>query len=266
MNDKQLEGRFEPGLVCIVLVEPQGPLNLGSVARVMKNFGLSELVLVNPLCDPMGHEAQMMAVHASSLLEQARVVKTLDEALRGCARVIATTANSRLVPQKVQPPRECLPWLLEKGQPAALVFGPEDRGLANHELVQAHRILNIPSHSDYPTLNLAQSVAVCCYELFQSGVNLPNHSDTESTVDIEQLTGFQQQLQSLLLKIGYLYPHTVQKRMAKLRHLFLKADLNQNELAMLRGVLSQVEWALNNADALPDTQEKREENTAEKLD
>ena len=152
----------------IILVEPAGPLNVGSVARVMKNMGLRTLVLVNPQCDPLGEEAKKMAVHGWDVLEAAQRVATLPEALTGCQRAIATTARVRTLLTPVETPRAALPWLLEDTVTSALIFGPEDRGLSNVELNYAQRFVSIPSSSEYPSLNLAQAVAVCCYELYQS--------------------------------------------------------------------------------------------------
>ena len=95
----------------IVLVEPAGPLNVGSVARVMKNFGLRRLVLVNPQCDRLGREALQMAIHARDLLEEAIEVATLPEALAGCDRVGATIGRDWDSPVSVREPAAALPWL-----------------------------------------------------------------------------------------------------------------------------------------------------------
>ncbi|MEO0868321.1 MAG: TrmH family RNA methyltransferase, partial [Cyanobacteria bacterium J06642_11] len=116
----------------IVLVEPAGPLNIGSAARVMKNFGLSQLVLVNPQCDPYSSEARQMAVHAYDIIGAANIVNTLPDALVGCQRAIATTARTRDLQTPLEAPNLTLPWLLESS-PSALIFGPEDRGLNNDE-------------------------------------------------------------------------------------------------------------------------------------
>ncbi len=148
----------------IVLVEPAGALNVGSVARVMKNMGLAHLVLVNPQCDRLGFEARQMAVHAADVLEAAQVVGSLPEALQGCQKAIATTGRDRTTLNlTVEPPRVALPWLLDA--PAALIFGREDSGLTNEELNYAQRWIQIPSQPAYPSLNLAQAVAICCYEI-----------------------------------------------------------------------------------------------------
>ncbi|MEO0458560.1 MAG: RNA methyltransferase, partial [Cyanobacteria bacterium P01_A01_bin.114] len=152
--------------VRIILVEPAGPLNIGSIARAMKNFGLSQLVLVNPQCDPMGAEAIQMAVHAQDLLAKAHITQTLPEALAGCQRAIATTARPRELDDPLEPPEAALPWLIESPDiPTALIFGREDRGLSNDELYYAQRFVKVPTDEGYAALNLAQAVAICCYEL-----------------------------------------------------------------------------------------------------
>ncbi len=308
----------------IVLVEPAGPLNVGSVARVMKNMGLHQLVLVNPHCDHLGEEARLMAVRAADILETAKVVESLPAALVGCVRAIATTGDdSRSLPTKLEDPADALPWLLEA--PSALIFGPEDCGLTNAQLNRAQRLIRIPSSDAYSSLNLAQAVAICCYELYReegssatstvrdvtdvtdvrkrsevrgpkeegrrkrsevrgprepedasfpgrawerisrgSASSIPDATDnlsscypeqlatsqTEnpspplSSAPLENLEGYYQQLETLLLKIGYLQPHTAASRMEKFRRLYNRAYPTIEEVAMLRGVLRQTEWAM----------------------
>lgn len=233
--------------VRIVLVEPAGPLNVGAIARVMKNFGLAQLVLVNPQCDPLSEEAMRMAVHAKEILESAVLVPNLPAALHGCVRAIATTGRDSDWDLPLEHPRVALPWLLEEiGQPSALIFGREDRGLSNEELNYAQKFIRIPTSPDYLSLNLASAVGICCYELAQNTAL----TDTQTTSEIEfapleLVEGFYQQLETLLLKIGYLYPHTATSRMEKFRQLYNRAYLQTQEVAMLRGILRQVEWAIN---------------------
>jgi len=253
----------------IILVEPAGALNVGSIARVMKNMGLYQLTLVNPHCDPLSADAFQMAVHADDVLRSAEVVPTLPDALVGCQRAIATTSRDRAVDMPVDHPQVGLRWLASQVNPAAsldgaLIFGPEDRGLSNQELIYAQRCIRIPSNPVYPSLNLAQAVAICCYELYQldhrgqfdatsvdaallsaseNDPKQPVHADA-ATLDV--LEGYFQQLEAVLLKIGYLYPHTAESRMAKFRRLFNRAEPSESEVAMLRGILRQMEWALEN--------------------
>jgi tRNA/rRNA methyltransferase len=242
----------------IVLVEPAGALNVGSIARVMKNFGLRHLVLVNPACDPQGAEARQMAVHAADILEAAQQVTSLPEALQGCQRAIATTARPRTLETVLEQPESALPWLLEtdSSQTAtgALIFGPEERGLSNAELNYAQRFVQIPSSPEYPSLNLAQAVAVCVYVLCQAThpssvtssqpITLTTEAQSPNLASLDVLEGYYQHLESVLLNIGYLYPHTASSRMEKFRRLFNRAFLSAEDVAMLRGILSQVEWAM----------------------
>ncbi len=240
--------------VRIVLVEPAGPINVGSIARVMKNFGLNHLVLVNPQCDLLSIEAKHMAVHAQDVLECAVKVATLPEALHGCTRAIATTARVRDWETPLEQPRSALPWLLEEPtQPAALIFGREDRGLSNEELNYAQRFVRIPTSPSYTSLNLATAVAICCYELAESlqihltddaKRDVPMSMSGSDPASLDLVEAYYQQLESLLLLIGYLYPHTAASRMEKFRQIYNRAQLQTKEVAMLRGVLRQVEWAI----------------------
>jgi len=228
----------------LILVEPAGSLNVGSIARIMKNMGLTRLVLVNPQCDHTSEEAFRMSVHARDVLTSATVVPTLLTALEGVNRAIATTARPRSIPTELESPRVALPWLLSDNLQTALIFGPEDRGLSNLELNYAHRYLYIPSNPDYPSLNLAQAVAICVYELYQLSLSSRVQSDMDSSdlASLEILEGYYQHLESVLLKIGYLQPHTANARMEKLRRLFNKALLTKEEITSLRGILRQIDW------------------------
>ena len=239
----------------IILVEPAGALNVGSVARIMKNMGLQHLVLVQPHCDHLGAEARQMAVHAPEILTTARVVQSLPEGLAGCQRAIATIGRPHTPTFHLEPPDIALPWLLTPPtmpDSAALIFGPESRGLSNEEMYYAQRFIRIPSNPAYPSLNLAQAVAICCYELAkysQLGVNDDKSAIAVDYASVEALEGFYQQLEALLLKIGYLYPHTATSRMEKFRQLFNRTQLENTEVSMLRGILTQMEWAMKNSEA-----------------
>lgn len=232
----------------IIVVEPAGGLNVGSIARVMKNFGLKQLVLVKPHCNPLGEQARQMAVHGVDVLTNSQQVDSLAEALSGCTRAIATTARIRTSGVALESPRKALPWLLSENLQTALIFGPEDRGLSNQELNYAQRYVYIPTNPEYPSLNLAQAVAICAYELSllvsEDLVNYPEIKDDLASLD--ELEGYYQQLETLLLNIGYLYPHTTSSRMAKIRRLYAKAQLTREEVTTLRGILSQIDWALIN--------------------
>ena len=248
----------------IVLVETAGARNLGSVARVMKNFGLSELWLVNPKCDRTSEEAQHMAVHAPEILESARVVDSLPEALTGCQRAIATAGRIDQGEMKVTNPPKGLSWLMQ-AEISAIVFGAEDRGLSNAEIQHCQQVMRIPVNPDYPSLNLAQAVGICCYQLQLLKANFRENPPCQEnlTSQIAQdliesapidlatradLEACYQQLEAVLLKIGYVYPHTAVHRLRKFRHIFDRANLSPSEVAMLRGILRQVNWATAHLD------------------
>lgn len=213
-------------------------------------MGLNHLVLVNPQCDPYGAEARQMAVHGVEILEKATIVPTLPEALKGCHRAIATTSLDRSLPTHLENPKHSLPWLL--GYSGALIFGREDRGLTNVELNYAQRFVRIQSDDSYPSLNLAQAVAICCYELYQAQLNQENNPQSQANRDLEAsldvLEAYYQDLETILLKIGYLYPHTASSRMEKFRRLYNRAYPSTQEVAMLRGMIRQINWALSNYD------------------
>ena len=249
----------------IVLVEPAGALNVGSIARIMKNMGLSQLVMVNPKCDRNSDEARQMAVHAKDVLDNARIVRDLPTALAGCQLAIATTVRSRSVPIKLEPASVVLPLLLTSDlTQSALIFGAEERGLSNDELKYAQKFVCIPSNPDYPSLNLASAVAVCAYELYQSCLNSPDaaiatpvefteqegiatESKLSTNTDLKVLEGYYQDLEAMLLEIGYLYPHTASVKMEKFRRLYNRSHLRPEEVAMLRGILRQIRWAIKNS-------------------
>lgn len=219
----------------------------------MKNMGLTQLVIVNPRCEVLGEEATRMSVHAIDLLETAQIVPDLPTALQGCTRVIATTARDRAIPTQLETPRQALPWLVECDRPTALIFGREDSGLTNAELNYAGRYIRIPVGSAYTSLNLAQAVGICVYELQmcvnseeidspKTMIQMPQPSEVAS---VELVEGYYQQLETLLLEVGYLLPHTVAPRMEKIRRLYNRSQLSPNEVALLRGILRQVRWAID---------------------
>ena len=246
----------------IVLVEPAGALNIGSIARVMKNMQLTQMVLVNPQCDPVGKEARLMAVHAQDVLDNAVIVDSLPAALQGCQRAIATTARSRSLPTDLESPRQALPWLVAPDITSALIFGSEERGLSNQELNYGQRFVCIPSNPEYSSLNLAQAVAICGYELYQTYLaqNIDNSTayvklqvdptDRVASVPaenapVETVEAYYESLESLLLEVGFLYPHTVAARMAKVRRIYNRANLKPEEVSLLRGMLRQIRWAID---------------------
>ncbi len=229
----------------LVLVEPAGPLNVGSVARLCANFGLDQLRLVAPRCDHLGEEALRMAVHGRRLLEGALLFPDLAAALADCRRVVACSGrvDSDAVP--VDAPEDALAWLLaaDSAAPAALVFGREDRGLSTDELLLAGRILRLPTDDAYPSLNLSHAVAITLHErqrLRSTPAPLPSSADPAQRRDLEATLA---DAEELLLEVGFLLPHTRHARMAKVRALLQRAGITGEEVALVRGMVRQLRWA-----------------------
>src|SRR5262249_48174191 len=160
----------------VVLVGTQIGANVGSVARVMRNFGCSDLVLVAPRCNPRDEYARATATHhAEELLQGCCVVEHLDDALADCVLVAGTSARTGGLfrRQTVGPPDEIAGRLVRAmaSGPVALVFGPERTGLDNDDVQRCHHLINVPTDETYPALNLAQAAAICVYEVRKAWLN-----------------------------------------------------------------------------------------------
>ncbi|GGM91507.1 tRNA (cytidine/uridine-2'-O-)-methyltransferase TrmJ [Thermus composti] len=246
-----MERRPDLSRVRIVLVEPQEPMNLGAVARAMRNFGLSRLYVVNPpprVGPPWAKEAYWLAVHAEEVLERAVAVSSLEEALKGVAFVVATTGRPREVyPAPVVPAWEVPGHVLRVKGEVALVFGRETFGLTNEELEPAHLIGTIPAAPEQPSLNLAQAVVVFAYELYKEALRQEWRAG-EDLAEVEALEGFFQDLGRYILEIGFTDENRYPYAMRRLRRIFHKARLTPGEVQMLRGLLHQSRFAQGKKD------------------
>ena len=168
----------------IVLVETSHTGNMGSTARAMKTMGLSNLYLVNPLVEPDSH-AIALSAGASDVIGNAKIVKSLDEALEGCKLVIGTSARSRTLSWPMVEPRECGVKSVEqsKESPVAIVFGRERVGLTNEELQKCNYHLYIPTNPEYGSLNLAMAVQLVSYEIRMAHLAIAEKNTQTSTDD-----------------------------------------------------------------------------------
>ena len=226
-----------------VLFEPTHPGNIGSVARAMKTMGFHELVLVNPPDEWFCAESRALASGAQDVLQGARVVTTLEEALAGCGLVLAASARHRRIGCPELNPRECAAELMGQAgsRTAAILFGPERSGLANEQLDLCNAIVYIPANPDYSSLNLAQAVQIIAYELRQQQVQERDVPPPESPLaGPAQLELLYEHLERILLASGFLNPSNPRHLMRRLRRLFNRTRLDENELNILRGILSSL--------------------------
>ncbi len=226
-----------------VLFEPTQPGNIGSVARAMKTMGFHELVLVNPPDEWFCAESRALASGAQDVLQGARVVTTLGEALAGCGLVLAASARHRRIGCPELNPRECAAELMGQAgsRTAAILFGPERSGLANEQLDLCNAIVYIPANPDYSSLNLAQAVQIIAYELRQQQVLERDVPPPESPLaGPAQLELLYEHLERILLASGFLNPRNPRHLLRRLRRLFNRTRLDENELNILRGILSSL--------------------------
>jgi len=161
--------------VQIVLVETSHPGNIGSVARAMKNMGLSRLTLINPKKFPHD-EASALAGNAGDVLEKAKIFGSIKEAVKNSKIIFATSARERTIEWPVASAKDAaqeINQLAAEGLEVSILFGREDRGLTNEELQLSNKHLIIPAHPEYPVLNIAMSTQVVCYELYQASQHEP---------------------------------------------------------------------------------------------
>tara|TARA_B110000444_G_scaffold259119_1_gene301881 strand:+ start:133 stop:894 length:762 start_codon:yes stop_codon:yes gene_type:complete len=242
--------------VKIVLVHTSHPGNIGGVARAMKNMGLSNLVLVAPKSFP-DVQANWRAAGADDLLNAASVFKTLDEAVADCHYIVGASARGRRIPWPMLDPRACAIKVkaeASKGQ-VAIVFGREDRGLTNDELQRCHLHLNIPSCEDYSSLNIAMAVQVVCYELRMLMLGPVTSNNELDQWDIEfssadNVERFYKHLEETLVDVGFLDPATPRQLMVRLRRLYGRVRMDEVELNILRGILTETQLWVNKAKRL----------------
>ncbi len=231
----------------VVLIGTRIAANIGAAARVMRNLGLEDLVLVAPeaaVDDPRG---RLLATHAEDILDRARVVPDLAAAVADCRVVAGTSARTGGLfrRQSLGTPEEILPHLLPAlaHGPVALVFGPEPSGLSNDEVTRCHHLIHIPTEEAHPALNLAQAVAICLYELRRAWL-----ARTEVPKSPQPPASFAAQehmfdrLRKALEAVHFLYGPKAEALMHGLRHLLGRARPTDMEVRLLLGLARQLRW------------------------
>jgi len=232
----------------IVLVNTSHPGNIGAVARAMKNMCLSQLYLVEPQRFP-DREAEARACGADDILENAVVCDDLDEAIGDCALVFGASARKRTLSWPEVTPRLCCEKAAEfaSSQPVAILFGREDAGLTNDELERCHYMIKIPSNSEYSSLNIAAAVQVIAYELHVYAALPTNDVIYEpdcrvaSSVEME---GFYEHLERTMVKTGFLGVGEPRNVIRRMRRMFNRVHVDENEMNILRGMLSATDKAV----------------------
>jgi tRNA/rRNA methyltransferase len=238
----------------VVLVRPKSSANVGAAARGLKNFGLSDLVLVAPRCE-LDRQAYALASHAGDVLESARTVATIAEAVADRTRVLGTTAQGRAPESFTRlDPDEGLASLPASG--GALLFGPEDHGLSTADLVHCQAHITIPT-GPYASINLAQAVNILAYSHFRLRHVESAPAPAERATRDQHERMYRQLIDAMLL-IGF----TDSERSASVellfRGIFDRAELTPRELATLRGLWQQSVWAAEQPpERLPPRRERR---------
>lgn len=228
----------------VVLVEPRGERNIGSVARAMANFGMTDLRLVAPKVDHLHDEARKMAVKASVLLEQATLFPDLQAALGDCHYAYATTRRFGKYRVDFLHPDDAadqLLSLLDSGR-VALVFGREDKGLKTEELDLCQRLITIPTGGSVQSMNLAQSVVICLYEVAKRhGEVRGKGQGGKSLATVEQLEILFSHMRDTFLRISYLNPQNPEHIMRSYRQMLGRAALDERDVRIIRGLLSEID-------------------------
>ena len=232
----------------VVLFRPKYPENIGSTARACLNMGVSELVVVDPYNFNLDKALPLATAHARHILETARIVDTLEEAVEGCTAVYGTTARTGGWRKGIMSPEtmaNVVDERLRTGGRVAIVFGPEDKGLTNEETAVCSGLMTIPTSREGTSLNLAQAVVVVLYECFKRSLAdpfVPDGPPEERPTTVQEQEALFGNLQQSLLAIDFLKDDNPDYWMLPVRRFFSKVNLKRNEFNLLMGVCRQVQW------------------------
>ncbi|MFA6037611.1 MAG: RNA methyltransferase [Legionellales bacterium] len=224
----------------IILHQTSHPGNIGATARAMWTMGLDCLCLVSPKSfpDPI---AVSRAAGSEHILEKALIVETLDEALADCGIIIGTSAQNRHLPWPQLSPKECAQKVASESsqQMVGILFGPERTGLSNEDLQRCHYQVAIPANPEYSSLNLAMAVQVICYEIYGALLD-PTEQESRLLANDAQMQSFFLHLDKLLDAIHFRKPTSSPDLMPKLKRIFNRAQLDEDDINLLRGVFKKI--------------------------
>jgi tRNA/rRNA methyltransferase len=238
-----MKRKINPDSISIILVRPKFHENIGSVARAMKNMGLSRLIVING-CSPLHPNAYKLASGAEDILERAEEFPTLREAISELGCLIGMTSRGGRDRHPDLTPKALAERLIPISQENSigLAFGSEKEGLTNEELSLCHFYVRIPSMESFPSLNLAQAVMVICYELFQASKEIPKAPI--QLAQAEQLEKMFEYMEKTLVQIGFLDSNHPKRIMRALRRLFGRSQMDEREVQILQGIWSQIDHEL----------------------
>lgn len=246
---EMMKERINLDSISIVLVRPKFHENIGSVARAMKNTGLSRLVIVNG-CSPLHANAYKLASGAEDILERAEEFPTLKEAISEMGCVVGMTSRKGKERDRLFNPKslakKITPFSLKNS--IALTFGSEKEGLTNEELSLCHLYVRIPSMESFPSLNLAQAVMVICYEIFQSSTEI--HQKLVQLAQAEQLEKMFEHMEKTLFHIEFFDSNHPKRIMRVLRRLFGRSQMDEREVRIFHGIWSQIDRHLRIGDGV----------------
>jgi tRNA/rRNA methyltransferase len=230
----------------IVLVDPRVPENIGMAARAMKNCGLSRLALVRPP-DHLGQAASRPAMEARPILEAAEIFAGIREAVARSAMVVGATRRGGQDRSPLLTPeawiREVLP--RAAGREVSILFGTEKDGLTREALDLCDVLITIPANPEFPSFNLSQAVLLVGYELFRATPGFQRQEKALELATVAEREEFFRHLEAVLLRIGFLHENNPGRILTAIRRLLGRTALETREARILRGILSQVEWALD---------------------
>ncbi|MDD5167661.1 MAG: RNA methyltransferase [Syntrophales bacterium] len=236
--------------ISVILNHPKYAGNIGSVARAMKNMGLSHLIVSGS--EPFPEEAmKMMSTHfAADIIDNIRYYPDLGEAVADFQYIVGTTSRLGSARGPVVSPREISQRLVDISQNnrIALVFGSEDKGLSNDDLRYCHSLITIPISENLKSINLSHAVMIVCYEIFLAGMEKKT-GFTPKLASSSEIEGMYAQVKDVLMEIGFLNPENPEYFMMHVRRLLSRTHLFSRDVKIIRGICRQVAWAVKNKTA-----------------
>ena len=243
----------------VILVKPKGPINIGSVARVMMNFGFSRLRLVAPAKDYLSLSVKKMALSAFPVVEQAPVFDDLKTALADVQMAFGTTRRFGKYRKHFFTPARAAGKIRDfsADMSCALVMGPEDTGLETKDLELCQHFIYIPTHEGYPSMNLSHALSVLLYEIFKDcGQNKQGKQDKQdkqdkaesgiavprSLANIDELEHMYEHMRETLLSIDFLDPQSPDHLLRVFRRIFGAAGLSSRDVRIIRGLMRRIDW------------------------